>query len=54
LPYVNSLCFSAQPCRKFYECLDGKSIGQRQIERGGQQFLEVAYGWRDLNALLRS
>jgi GNAT superfamily N-acetyltransferase len=35
--------------RKFYECLGGKVIGQQQIERGGQRFIEVAYGWPTLN-----
>jgi ribosomal protein S18 acetylase RimI-like enzyme len=37
------------PARKFYECLGGKVIGEKQIERGGQTFIEVAYGWQSLN-----
>ena len=37
------------PSRRFYECLGGKVIGQQQIERGGQTFIEVAYGWPSLN-----
>jgi GNAT superfamily N-acetyltransferase len=37
------------PSRRFYECLGGKVIGQQQIERGGQTFTEVAYGWQSLN-----
>jgi GNAT superfamily N-acetyltransferase len=37
------------PARRFYEHLGGKAIGQQQIERGGQTFLEVAYGWPSLN-----
>lgn len=40
------------PSRRFYECLGGKVIGQQQIERGGQTFIEVAYGWQNLNVLL--
>jgi GNAT superfamily N-acetyltransferase len=40
------------PSRRFYESLGGKLIGRRQIERGGQQFIEVAYGWQSLNAFL--
>jgi GNAT superfamily N-acetyltransferase len=36
------------PSRRFYECLGGKVIGQRQIERGGQAFIQVAYGWESL------
>ena len=35
--------------RKFYECLGGKIIGEQQIERGGQTFTEVAYGWQSLS-----
>lgn len=35
--------------RRFYECLGGKVIGQQQIERAGQTFIEVAYGGASLN-----
>jgi GNAT superfamily N-acetyltransferase len=37
------------PSRRFYECLGGKVIGEQKIERGGQTFIEVAYGWQSLN-----
>ncbi len=37
------------PSRRFYECLGGKIIEQQDIERGGQTFIEVAYGWPSLN-----
>ena len=37
------------PARRFYECLGGKVVGQQQIERGGQTFIEIAYGWPSLN-----
>ena len=40
------------PSRRFYECLGGRVIGQQQIERGGQPFIEVAYGWQSLNVFL--
>jgi hypothetical protein len=40
------------PAKKFYERLGGKVIGQKQIERGGQTFTEVAYGWQSLNVFL--
>ena len=40
------------PSKRFYESLGGKLIGQQPIERGGQTFIEVAYGWRSLNAFL--
>jgi GNAT superfamily N-acetyltransferase len=36
------------PSRMFYERLGGMVIGQKDIERGGQTFLEVAYGWPSL------
>ncbi len=40
------------PSKRFYEWLGGKVIGQQQIERGGQPFIEVAYGWQSLNMFL--
>jgi L-amino acid N-acyltransferase YncA len=40
------------PSKRFYESLGGKLIGQQPIERGGQTFIEVAYGWQRLNVLL--
>ena len=39
------------PSRRFYEHLGGNLIGKKTIERGGQRFLEVAYGWQNLNVL---
>ena len=40
------------PSRSFYEHIGGKVIGQQQIERGGQTFIEVAYGWQTLSVFL--
>jgi GNAT superfamily N-acetyltransferase len=40
------------PSRGFYERLGGSVIGQQEIERGGQPFIEVAYGWQSLNVFL--
>ncbi|HLJ47188.1 MAG TPA: GNAT family N-acetyltransferase [Bryobacteraceae bacterium] len=40
------------PYRRFYESLGGLSISEQELERGGQQFVEVAYGWRDLSVLI--
>ena len=37
------------PASIFYERLGGKVIGEQQIERGGQTFIEVAYGWESLS-----
>ena len=40
------------PCKKFYEALGATAISEQQIERGGQWFTEVAYGWSDLGSFL--
>lgn len=40
---------AANPFRGFYEKLGGKAIAEQQIERAGQSFVEVAYGWKDLD-----
>ncbi len=37
--------------RSFYETLGGKQFAQREINIGGANLIEVAYGWRDLNVL---
>jgi GNAT superfamily N-acetyltransferase len=44
---------AANPFRKFYEALGGQFITEQRIERGGQFFLEVAYGWDDLGKFSR-
>jgi GNAT superfamily N-acetyltransferase len=35
--------------RRFYEALGGRVITEQQIERGGESYVEIAYGWRDLS-----
>jgi hypothetical protein len=37
------------PSRRFYEALGGRAITEQQIERGGEPYVEIAYGWRDLS-----
>ena len=39
------------PYRRFYERLGGRPIAEQEIERGGQVFLEIAYGWPDISPL---
>ena len=39
------------PARKFYEALGAREIAQQQIERGGESYTEIAYGWSDLRGL---
>ncbi len=40
------------PSKRFYESLGGNVIGEQQIERGGQMFIQIAYGWQSLNVFL--
>ncbi len=42
------------PSKKFYESLGGQVISQQYIERAGQSYLEVAFGWDDLSTLSRA
>ena len=37
------------PSKRFYEALGGRLITQQQIERGGESYVEIAYGWSDLS-----
>jgi GNAT superfamily N-acetyltransferase len=38
--------------RRFYEALGGERLRDKQINVGGRQLVEVAYGWRDARTLL--
>lgn len=40
------------PSRRFYEALGGQEVERKTISMGGVDLLEVAYGWRDIHALL--
>lgn len=39
------------PARAFYESLDGRPAGSKQIEIGGTSYEEVGYGWSNLPRL---
>lgn len=39
-------------CR-FYEALGGELVAEKQLVIGGEPYQAVAYGWHDLNQLLR-
>jgi GNAT superfamily N-acetyltransferase len=39
------------PSRKFYEALGASVITEQQIERSGESYIEIAYGWSDLKRL---
>ncbi len=43
---------ATNPSRGFYERLGGQFVGEKAIEIGGVSLSEVAYGWRDIRALL--
>ncbi len=41
------------PCRRFYEALEGQRLYDKRITIGGVSLVEVAYGWPDARVLLR-
>jgi GNAT superfamily N-acetyltransferase len=41
------------PSRRFYEALGGQSVRAQQVEIGGAQLEEVAYGWLDAPTMVR-
>jgi len=47
----DELGLAANSSRKFYETLGAEFITQQTIERGGEEIIEVAYGWSDLARL---
>jgi ribosomal protein S18 acetylase RimI-like enzyme len=44
------------PARRFYEALGGHLVPdvEEQLEEGGAVLVQLAYGWRDVSALLHS
>lgn len=42
------------PARKFYQAMGGVFVKQQPITIGSTTLPEVAYGWKDLNALLQA
>jgi len=43
---------AANPARLFYETLGGEYLREKDIEIGEQQLVEVAYGWKDTQAIV--
>ncbi|MEX2536235.1 MAG: hypothetical protein WD273_11630 [Trueperaceae bacterium] len=37
------------PAESFYKRLGGEIAGEKTINIGGQDYLEAAYGWKNLN-----
>lgn len=42
-----------RPSRRFYEAVGGEYLYEKPIGIGGQNLIEVAYGWKDLHLLAR-
>ncbi len=40
------------PARQFYEAMGSEFIADKEIEIGGSLLVELAYGWKDLRALV--
>ena len=45
---------AANPAWKFYERLGGHPVYEKTVPLGGVALMEVAYGWRDVQALVKS
>lgn len=41
---------AANPYRAFYETLGGQIVGEKEVDFGGKNLTELAYGWRDFSA----
>jgi len=39
------------PSRRFYEKLGGKILGEQSIEIGGIKYVEIAYGWENIDII---
>jgi len=42
---------AGNPAEKFYRRLGGVKVAEKPIEIGGDEYQEIAYGWRDLAGL---
>jgi len=40
------------PNYKFYEILGGKYVGQKMLEIDSTNYIEIAYGWKDITKIL--
>ena len=40
------------PTCRFYEKLGGKFLGEQSIEIGGMRYIEIAYGWENIEVIL--
>jgi GNAT superfamily N-acetyltransferase len=45
--------FTDNPYRRFYESLGGRMVGEKIVDRYGGHLSETAYGWDDLDTLIK-
>jgi GNAT superfamily N-acetyltransferase len=41
--------FAQNPYRSFYKTLGGQAVSEKEVNYGGKNIKEIAYGWRDLS-----
>jgi GNAT superfamily N-acetyltransferase len=46
--------FAGNPAHRFYETLGARRVDAKRVAIGGADLEEVAYGWADLDALVRA
>jgi ribosomal protein S18 acetylase RimI-like enzyme len=44
---------ASNPAVQFYQALGGQRVGQKLIKISGIEFTEIAYGWNDIEILLK-
>ncbi|MGB0389578.1 MAG: GNAT family N-acetyltransferase [Ardenticatenaceae bacterium] len=42
------------PSRPFYEAMGGQQLREEEVTIGGAKLIEVAYGWPDIRAIIKS
>jgi GNAT superfamily N-acetyltransferase len=45
-------CLRDNPSRGFYDTMGGELLAEKHVGVGGENFIEVAYGWRDARVLI--
>ena len=53
LPSMLVWVLARNPGRAFYATLGGQHVDEKEVTIGAAQLVEVAYGWRDLRALVQ-
>ncbi|MGB8337915.1 MAG: GNAT family N-acetyltransferase [Burkholderiales bacterium] len=46
-------CLRDNPSRGFYDAMGGELLAEKYVGVGGENFVEVAYGWRDARILVQ-